>query len=256
METPKFKDHFSGHASDYAQFRPVYPRALFEYLAGLTPGSEQAWDCATGSGQAAQVLTEYFKQVIATDASAQQIENAAPHPAIDYRVESAESTSITDHSVDLITVAQALHWFDFDAFFSECQRVLKPGGILAVIAYSFLNIQTDIDDLLADFYHEVIGPYWPPERRHIDEAYASIPFPFETIKPPLFEMSRSWSLQELGGYLSTWSATQRYMHDQGNNPVTPLLQQLETLWGSPETTKTVSWPLMLKIGRFSVPSEN
>lgn len=251
MATPSFKDHFSGHSVDYARFRPDYPQTLFQYLSGLAPANNVAWDCATGNGQAAYSLARYFEQVIATDASRQQIENARPHPAIQYRVEPAEHTSITDNSVDLITVAQALHWFEFDAFFSECNRVLKPEGILAVIAYSFLNIQTDIDALLNEFYHRVIGPYWPAERRYIDEGYASVPFPFEVIHPPAFEMSREWSLDELGGYLRTWSATQHYIQDRGTDPVVQVLEELQSLWGPRQQTKTVRWPLTLKIGRYT-----
>ena len=251
MSKPSFKDHFSGHAADYARFRPAYPDKLFEYLASLAPAQDLAWDCATGSGQAAHALATYFDQVIATDASARQIENALPHPAIDYRVEAAEATSIGSDSLDLITVAQALHWFDFDSYFTECQRVLKDNGIIAIIAYSFLNIEPEIDAVLSDFYHQTIGPYWPEERKYIDEAYASIPFPFQTINPPQFKMSREWSLDELGGYLRTWSATQHYIQERGHDPVPAVIETVAAPWGTAQGKKTVNWPLILKIGRYN-----
>jgi len=251
MSKPSFKDHFSGHAADYARYRPAYPDKLFDYLASLTPSQDLAWDCATGSGQAAHALATYFDQVIATDASARQIENALPHPTIDYRVEPAEATSIESDSLDLITVAQALHWFNFDSYFTECQRVLKKNGIIAIIAYSFLNIEPEIDAVLSDFYHQTIGPYWPEERKYIDEAYASIPFPFQTISPAHFKMSREWSLDELGGYLRTWSATQHYIQERGQDPVPAVLEKLAAPWGAVQEKKTVNWPLILKIGRYN-----
>ena len=181
-----FKDRFSAHASDYARFRPHYPRALFAYLADIASERECAWDCATGNGQAAVALGEFFHHVIATDASENQVANGQPHDRVTYRVASAEQSGLPKASVDLVTVAQALHWFDREAFFAEAQRVLKPHGVLAVWCYNLFRIAPEIDRLVETFYRETVGPYWDFERRLVETGYRTIEFPFAELSTARF----------------------------------------------------------------------
>jgi SAM-dependent methyltransferase len=250
-EMMQFKDYFSGHATDYAKYRPRYPAALFEYLASLTPQHERAWDCATGNGQAAFGLASFFEQVIATDASEAQLRSAPRHEKISYRLATAGRTDIESRSVDLVTVAQALHWFDLEAFYAEVRRVLKPSGVLAVWAYNLLEIAPEIDAKLKEFYSETVGPYWPPERRFVEDGYRSIAFPFRELAPPALRMEADWNLHELSGCLRTWSATKQFIKARGFDPVTALESELLPLWGAPESEKQVRWPLALRIGVLS-----
>ncbi len=233
----------------YAHYRPHYPDALFDYLAHISPSTQKAWDCATGNGQAAISLASYFDEVFATDASPEQIEAAKVHDRVTYAVEQAEQSSLQDDSADLVLVAQALHWFEFEPFFSEVQRVLKPDGIIAIVAYQFLNIDEEIDEVLAKFYYETIYEYWPPERSHIENSYQDIPFPFEEVSTPHFEMTAQWSLGDLIGYLGTWSAVRRYHQQTGVDPIVTLKAQLGPLWGDFRQEKEVSWPLKLRVGK-------
>lgn len=245
-----FKDHFSTLAQSYAQFRPRYPEALFEYLAGLCETKSCAWDCACGSGQATSALAQYFEQIEATDASAEQIAAATPHPRVHYRVAPAEASGLTPESIDLITVAQALHWFDIERFYSHAKQVLKSNGVLAVWTYNIQRVDDPaIDAIVQTFYHDVVGPYWPPERRLVETGYRELPFPFDELTPPSFEMSEHWSLPHLLGYLSSWSATGRYRTHRGIDPIVALDQQLLPLWGDPQATKLIRWPLSLRVGR-------
>ncbi|HEV7904386.1 MAG TPA: class I SAM-dependent methyltransferase [Pyrinomonadaceae bacterium] len=244
----QFKDHFSSHSPDYAKYRPRYPAALFEYLASMTPEHERAWDCATGNGQAALSLAPFFAQVIATDASQSQLDSAPPHEKISYRVAAAEQTDIEAASVNLVTVAQALHWFDLEAFYREVKRVLKPAGVLAVWAYNLLEIEPSIDAKVNEFYGLTVGPYWPPERRLIEDGYRSIVFPFEELKPPPVRMEASWRLSDLVGYLQTWSATKRFIAARGFDPVPALANELLPVWGATNEEKRVYWPLSLRVG--------
>ncbi len=248
-----FKDHFSGYAASYAQFRPHYPKALFAYLAALTPEREHAWDCATGNGQAAVALAEHFRRVTATDASAKQIENAAPHPRVEYRVAPAEASGLAAESIGLITVAQALHWFDLAKFFAEAKRVLRRDGVLAVWSYNLFRVQPEIDRLVENFYRETIGPYWDFERELVETGYRTIDFPFAEIVPPEFQMRATWSLEQALGFLRTWSATKSFIAARGFDPVDSLGEQLARFWGSP---REVDWPLSFRIGRNSARRED
>ncbi|PYI75644.1 MAG: SAM-dependent methyltransferase [Verrucomicrobia bacterium] len=243
----KFKDHFSGHAVDYAKFRPRYPHELFQYLAAISPRRDLAWDCATGNGQAAIELVRYFRSVVATDASAQQIENAEPHAQISYRIAPAEASGIDSHSADLIIVAQALHWFETDRFFPEAERVLKHDGVLAVSNYIHVKISPAIDSIIGRFYRDTTGPFWPPERALVETDYQSITFPFAELPSRRFEMSKQWNLKELAGYLRTWSAVQRFIASRGIDPVDDLMKELELAWGNPEMPRQVVWPLNLRL---------
>lgn len=248
--TDAFADHFTSVAADYASFRPTYPAALFAWLADIVPGRALAWDCAAGSGQASRGLAAHFERVIATDASAAQIAAAASHPRVEYRVAPAEASGLPDGVVDLVTVAQALHWFDLDRFYAEARRVLKPGGVLAVWTYGVLSVAGEAVDARARaFYRETVGPYWPPERRHVESGYRTLPFPFAELETPAFRMEASWSLPELLGYFRSWSATARYLAERGHDPVEALAAELAPLWGSSPDHRTITWPLALRVGR-------
>jgi SAM-dependent methyltransferase len=242
-----FKDLFSGDAGNYSRYRPAYPQALFAALASLSPCRQRAWDCATGSGQAATALATYFNEVIATDASRSQIKQAQPHRQIDYRVAPAEQSAISPASVDLITVAQALHWFDISAFFGEAHRVLRDGGVLAVWCYQLLTVFPAVDALLASFYAERLGAYWPPERQLVERGYADLCFPFDEARLPSFEMAVQWDLPQLMGYLGTWSAVRCCQQQQGINPLEELYPQLLQLWLDPHRCRRIRWPLCLRV---------
>jgi SAM-dependent methyltransferase len=242
-------DHFSTQAAAYAEFRPNYPEELFEFLAGLVSSHECAWDCATGNGQSALPLAKHFQRVIATDLSAEQISHATPHPKILYRVATAEESGLADDSVDLITVSQALHWFDFERFYREVRRVGRPESLLAVWCYGLNEISPELDRLTARYYGEIVGPFWPPERKWVEEAYRTIPFPFPEIQTPAFEIEKSWDLGELLGYYSSWSATQRYRKAHGSDPLDLVRDSFKEAWGDPASKKQVRWKVTLRVGR-------
>jgi SAM-dependent methyltransferase len=246
-----FADHFSKVATRYADFRPHYPAALFDYLATLVPPDSTGWDCACGNGQATSDLAARFFKVFATDASREQIASATPYPNVEYRVALAEQSGLPPGSVQLLTIAQALHWFDLPRFYSEAKRVLSPGGVIAAWAYGINQVEGEaVNHLVQEFYSNVVGPYWPPERKLVEDGYRSIPFPFEEITPPPFRMEAHWDLDQLLGYFSTWSATNRFIKSTGQNPLQPLAAALERVWTPPASLKTVIWPLSLRVGRL------
>jgi len=238
----EFKDHFSKQSGAYAEFRPDYPQELIDFVTSLAPSRQLAWDCGTGNGQAALVIAEHFNRVIATDPSAEQIKNAPAHPNVDYRVRPAEDSGITGNSIDLITVAQALHWFDFEKFYSEVRRVAVKGAAIACWGYGLANIEPEIDRIVYHFYREVVGQYWPPERRHNDEAYKNIPFPFPRAKTPSFEIVRDWNLDQFLGYISSWSAFQAFVKVRKENPLLELREKLERQWAQ---AQKIVWPIFL-----------
>jgi SAM-dependent methyltransferase len=245
-----YADHFSRLAPAYASCRPGYPDELFTYLAGLLARHELAWDCAAGSGQATLPLARRFQRVVATDASAAMLDQAPRHPKIEYRVATAEKSGLSSGTVDLVVVAQALHWLDLDRFYSEAARVLIPGGVLAVWTYGTQYLHdAAIDPLVQRFYSEVVGPFWPSERRHVESGYRTLPFPFPELEPESFAMEEEWNLSQLLGYLRTWSATQRYRESHGRDPVEQLSLEIEPLWGENPSTRTIRWPLSLRVGR-------
>ncbi|MBF0127564.1 MAG: class I SAM-dependent methyltransferase [Magnetococcales bacterium] len=243
-----FSDHFDPVSAHYARHRPTYPAELFTWLASLCREHRQAWDCGAGSGQASLALTAHFERVLATDASAGQIGKAMRHPGIVYRVAPAEESGLETASCDLVIVAQALHWFDPERFYAEVKRVLKPGGVIAVWCYGILRVAgEEVGREVERFYHRVVGPYWPPERHHVETGYRELPFPFDPIgEVPEFCMAQSWCLAELMGYLRSWSATGACLKATGQDPVVALEQRLATMWGEGE--RRVSWPLMVKAG--------
>lgn len=244
-----FKDHFSGHAGIYREARPTYPLELFAWLAQQTPGRELAWDCGCGNGQATVALAEHFVRVVGTDPSARQIAQAQPRANVEYRVEPAERTSLADGSASLVTVAQALHWFDHARFYAEARRVLKPGGILAAWTYSDCTTGDAAIDRIKDrLYIEITGPYWPPERVHVDAGYRTLPFPFEEVQPPAFAMIADWNADHFLAYLRSWSATQRYLKDKREDPVALIEADLRAAWGEPTRMRSVHWQFHLRAG--------
>lgn len=244
-----FPDHFSAAASEYARCRPDYPPRLFAYLAGLAPDRRRAWDCATGSGQAAVGLARHFGEVIATDASERQISFARPHARVRYHVATAEESGLEAGSADLVTVAQAVHWFDRPRFWQEARRVLVPGGLIAVWCYDLLRTDQDVSAVIDHFYRDVVGPYWPPERVLTEERYRTIDFPFAEEAQPPFRMQKRWSLPDLVGYLRTWSAVARFREAVGEDPIGLVFRDLARAWGPPDRPRRIVWDLALRVGR-------
>ena len=244
------KDYFSGHAALYAQARPRYPDALFDWLASVSPRHGLAWDAGCGNGQASVALARVFDCVIGTDASAEQIAQAAAAANVEYRVEAAEAPSLSDRSIDLVIVAQALHWFDLAKFYGGVNRVLASDGVIAVWSYGLSQVSRDVDAAFLRLYDQWLGNYWPPERRHIENGYAELEFPYASVGDvPAFEMACEWTLAQYLAYLSTWSATRLYMQATGVDPIERIAPEFAAAWGDPEQTRIVRWPLVLRSGR-------
>lgn len=242
-------DHFSAGAERYARHRPRYPEALFDRIAGEAPARGIAWDCGTGNGQAALALASRFRRVVATDASAHQLRNAPRGGTIHYVAATAEAIPLAAASVDLVTVAQAAHWFALDAFYDEVRRVCRPGGLVAMWTYGLCRVCPEVDERIAWFYREVVGSYWPPQRAWVDGAYRDLPFPFEPVRIAPPDIERDWTLEELAGYVGTWSAVKRYREARGDDPVAALLlPALRPAWPAGESRR-VTWPLGLRAGR-------
>jgi SAM-dependent methyltransferase len=246
---PEFTDHFTRVAGDYASYRPRYPDALFQWLATLTSDRRRAWDCGTGSGQAAVALARHFGEVIGTDPSLAQLRNAADAPGVRYVGMTAERAALADGSVGLVTVAQALHWFDRPTFFREVERVLVPGGTVAVWSYGLLRVAPGIDEIISAFHDGEISQYWPPERALVEVGYSGIEFPFEEEHPPAFRMEAEWTLSHLAGFLSSWSAVGRYRTDRKADPIPDLTRALAAVWGAVECPRRIVWPLFVRVGR-------
>jgi SAM-dependent methyltransferase len=246
------KDLFSSQAEDYAKYRPTYPRELFEYIVSFVKRREAALDCATGNGQAALALTPYFKRVFGIDISAKQIEQALPDSKIEYSVASAEATGFPDHSFDLIAVAQAYHWFNFESFAAEVRRIARPDGVVALWGYCLATCEDPkVDALVEKFYGEKVGPYWDPERKYVEDSYATIPFPYHELPSRNFQASLRWNRRELLGYLSTWSSVQHYKKAQGRDPVVEFGAKLEATWPG-DAAKHFDFPIFLRIGKIGV----
>ncbi len=242
------KDNFSKQSDLYSKFRPGYPKQLFNFLIPLVPEKKIAWDCGTGNGQVAVKLSQYFKEVYATDISASQINNAVTKSNIFYSVGNAEETLFADDTFDLITIAQAIHWFDFIFFYNEVKKTLKAGGIVAAIGYDVFRINKEIDFLIHEFYRKTTGSYWDIERKYIDRHYTTIPFPFKEIETPDFLMNYNWEFNQVIGYLNTWSAVQHYIRKNNENPVVKFSEQLKKAWGNVGKRK-ISFPVFMRVGR-------
>lgn len=246
-----FKDHFSTTSAGYASYRPTYPAALVDYLAGMCPERHAALDVGCGTGQLSVLLAERFAHVIATDASAQQIDKATPHPRVEYRVAPAEASGLPDGCIDLVTAAQAAHWFDLPAFYAEARRVAKPGAVLALVTYGVIEADADIDPVIQHFYRDIVGPYWPPERRHVEDGYRSFDFPFEEFTAPPLAIELQWRASDLMGYADTWSAVRGAEKALGRAPIEAFRQDLTRAWGDPEHRRMIRFPLSLRVGRIS-----
>jgi SAM-dependent methyltransferase len=246
---PSFSDHFSGIAVSYASYRPRYPAPLFTWLSGIAPDRARAWDCGTGTGQAAEALSECFGEVIASDPSVAQLANATPARGVVYAAMTAEQAALANDTIALVTVAQALHWFDRAAFFHEVDRVLQPGGVIAVWSYPLAVIDPEIDAILGHFHGVTIGPYWPVERSFVDSGYAGIDLPYPELSHPSFEMEAEWNLPQLAGYLSTWSAVSRYRAERREDPIPMITRALSDVWGDSVATRRIRWPLNLRVAR-------
>ena len=244
-----FKDHFSGHAAAYAQARPTYPPELFAWLARQCAGHDLAWDAGCGNGQASHALAEHFAHVHATDPSATQISAAPAHARVAFRVEPAEQCSLADASADLVTVAQAYHWFDHARFGAEARRVLRPGGGIALWTYGGTSVDAAVDAVFARLYDDTLGPYWPPERRHVENGYRDLPFPFAEEPVPTFAMRLDWTLAQYLAYLASWSASARYRTATGRDAVADAAADFGAAWGDPGQARPVRWPLAMRFGR-------
>ncbi|GDY14423.1 SAM-dependent methyltransferase [Planctomycetota bacterium] len=243
-----FKDHFSGHAADYRASRPTYPAALFTWLAANAPATATAVDLGCGNGQASRGLADHFAQVTALDPSAEQIRQAEPHPRIVYRVARAEATELVKSSADLVVAAQAFHWFDHPRFFPELTRILRPGGLFAAITYSTCTITPAIDQVIQVLYHDLLEEFWPPERRHVEDRYRSLPFPLREVAVPAMELVVDWNLVRLRDYLGTWSALKAWQKQHGTDPRQRIDTGLSGAWGDPNQLRTVRWPLAIRAG--------
>ena len=248
MSGAGFRDHFSGVAESYAAARPDYPPALFAALAAHAPHRKCAWDCATGSGQAATSLAGLFDFVVATDASTPQIAHARPHSRIRYVTSTAEAAPLHDGSIAIVTVAQALHWFDVERFYAEARRVLVPSGVIAAWSYHLATVTPDVDAILSRFYSETVGRYWPPERRHVETRYRELPFPFERIPLPAMTIDREMTATQFLAYVRTWSAVQGYVRAFGYDPVSTIEGEVGRAWGP--DARRVRWPLDVLAGRI------
>lgn len=244
-----FEDHFSALAETYANHRPRYPQALFSYLASIAVGHDLAWDVGTGNGQAAISLADYFQRVVATDASDSQIASRMEHANVDYRVEPAEQPSLEDDSVDLITSAVAAHWFDLDRFYHQVRRVAKKGAPLVLWTYFFCNINEELDSLIADYFYNLLDGYWSDRIRYLEQGYRTLPFPFKEIQAPEFIASATWNLDDLKGFLLSWSGTASYIEANGDEAVRQFLARLAQAWGDPSQAKQVQWDLYMRAGQ-------
>jgi len=244
-----FKDHFSAHAASYADSRPGYPPELFEWLALQCPRRRLAWDAGCGNGQATVALAEYFTEVYATDPSQAQIAQASPRENVQYAVESAEDCSLGDHTANLVTVAQAYHWFEHERFCTEARRVLANDGVVALWSYAESMVDPDVDAVVNELHHGTLEEDWPPERRHVLDRYRELPFPFRAIPAPAFEMRSEWTLPQYLAYLSSWSASQNYLRRTGTDPVAAVGAAMREAWGDPEQRRVVQWPLLVLAGR-------
>ena len=239
-------DRFSDHAADYARYRIDYPGELYDYILAQVPTRQRVWDCATGNGQAAVALANYFDEVDATDLSDKQLANAVRRPNIEYQTAQAEASPFADETFDLVTVGQALHWFDVPAFHQEVKRVLKPNGVIAEWGYGLNQVNAPIDALVRFIYTDIVGPFWDPMRRHIETEYRNLPFDFSQPRRARFVARREWLVEWYMNYLRTWSAVQAFRKKNGYDPIDQFADDLRRHWGP--HPREVRFPIFLRMG--------
>lgn len=243
-----FADHFSTIAQKYAAYRPTYPRALVDAVAERAPPGT-AWDVGCGNGQLSVALADRFDRVIATDPAKAQIDAAIAHPRVEYRVASAEDSGLDAQSVELVVAAQAAHWFVWDEFVAEVERVARPGALLALVSYGILLVEGEsANALVARYYTDDAGPFWPKGREHVENGYRDLALPWPAVEAPAIEMTARWSRDELLGYVSTWSATVKLVQSKGDGPLRALHDALAAEWPDGET-RTIRWPLAIRLAR-------
>lgn len=242
------KNIFSSSPEQYAKYRPDYPQALFDFIYPLLSNKECAWDCGTGNGQLAIELAKEFRKVKATDISEEQLQHAFTADNVEYSVQAAESTCFEDNSFDLITVAQAVHWFEIDKFNEEVKRVGKPNSLIALIGYELCSISPEIDKIIRYFYEDIIGKYWDPERKHLQSQYQYIPFPFKELETPSINNIKLWRYDHLVGYLNTWSAVKHFVSKSNYNPISEIEKDLRQAWGNIELRRVI-FPIIFRVGR-------
>jgi len=245
-----FKDHYSEGTAAYATYRPKYPLELVEFLARTAPRRRLAWDCGCGSGQLSVGLAERFERVIATDINTKQIATATPHPNVRYYCAAAEASGLRDGIVDLAVAAQSAHWFDLPEYYAEARRVALPGSIIALITYNTVAVGDEIDPVVRHFYEKVLAPYWAPERRQVETSYKFLPFPFDEIKAPRLEIRERWTIEDLLGYIETWSAVRGLEKAEGRAPIENFRRKLADAWGAKVNFRSVHWPISLRVGRL------
>ncbi|MFI5218884.1 MAG: class I SAM-dependent methyltransferase [Bacteroidia bacterium] len=252
------KDYFSRQAGEYLRFRPVYPAAVFDYIVSLAASHNLAWDAGTGNGQVAVELAGRFAQVYATDISENQLKHAIARENIIYKIENASQCSLPDDSFDLVTVSQAIHWFDFETFYSEVKRTLKAEGAIAVIGYGLFRMNKKVDAVIDHFYETILSGFWNDERRYLDESYRTIPFPFDEITPPAFAIEYYWGVEQVMGYLRSWSAVNNYLNTRKEDPVQLISNDLKSVFAASagnEPTGDVNVklkaiiPVFMRVGR-------
>ena len=241
------QDNFSSGAADYALYRPQSPQEIFDFLYSQVKNFDTAWDCGTGNGQVATTLAERFKTVYGTDISEKQLALAPKKDNVIYRLERAEQTSFPDHSINLITVGQAIHWFDFESFYAEVSRVAAPGAFFAAWTYSLLRLTPAVNEVIDHFYRNITHPYWDKERAFVDAEYKTIPFPFKEVHAPAIDIVKSYNLNQLIGYLRTWSGVQHYIEKEQNDPLELIITDLTKAWGNNEYIE-VRWPVHVRAG--------
>jgi SAM-dependent methyltransferase len=246
---PTERDLFAQQAPEYARFRPTYPPALFDWLAGVAPGRDLAVDVGTGSGQSAVELGERFARVVALDPSEPQLAQARPHARVTYRRAPAEATGVDAHTADLLTASQAFHRFDRAAFFEEARRILRPGGVVAIWCYGLATISPEIDAVVMELYEGYLGSYWDPGRRSVERLYGDVIFPIAELTVPRFDMRASWAFEHLVGYLETWSALVTYKLERGSDPMAVITPKLRQAWGDAHE-RIVTWELGVRAAKI------
>ncbi len=246
-----FKDHFSRHSGEYSRFRPSYPKRLADFLAGVSPRRGTVWEAGCGSGQLTTLLADRFERVLATDASEEQLANAPVLPNVEYRCVRAEDSGLPSRTADLCVAAQAAHWFDLDAYYTEVRRVGRTGSVVALVTYTLMQVNDSVDEIIRTFYASELADYWPPERRFVETGYADLPFPFEEMDAPAFEMSEEWSLPQLLGYVRSWSGVRALLENAGSRTFDVLEEDLAAEWGESEVRQVIRWPLAMRLGRIA-----